>query len=84
MSFFFLNAADCLAFFLFLYLFIAVHDHRRRRGLPYPPGPPLRPVIGNLFDVPKEGPWIAYATMSKKYGVGNHSCDALHTLMRAF
>ena len=83
MPFLFINAVDCLAFFFFLYLFIAVHDHRRRRGLSYPPGPPLRPVIGNLFDVPKGGPWIAYTEMSKKYGVGNHSHNTSHKLMLA-
>jgi hypothetical protein len=83
MPFLFINAIDCLAFFTFLYLLIAIHDHRRRRGLSYPPGPPLRPVIGNLFDVPKEGPWIAYTDMSKKYGVDNHSCDTSHKLMLA-
>ncbi|KAH9010317.1 cytochrome P450, partial [Lactarius pseudohatsudake] len=32
------------------------------------PGPPPLPVIGNLLDVPKLSPWLAYANMSKKYG----------------
>ena len=64
------NAVDCLAFSLFLYLFVAFRDHRRYRGLSYPPGPPSRPIIGNLLDVPKEASWVAYADMSKKYGKG--------------
>ena len=63
-----INTVDCLASFLFLYLFVAFRDHRKRRGLFYPPGPPSRPIIGNLLDVPKEAPWITYADMSKKYG----------------
>jgi hypothetical protein len=71
MPFLFIHAIDCLSLFLFLYLFIAFHDHRRRRGLPYPPGPPSLPIVGNLLDVPKEAPWIAYADMSKKYGIAN-------------
>ena len=68
MSFLLINALDLLAFSLFLYIFIAFHDHRRRRGLPYPPGPPSLPVLGNILDAPKEAPWIAYAEMSQKYG----------------
>jgi hypothetical protein len=64
----FITAIDCLAISSFLYLLIAFRDYRRRRGLPYPPGPPSRPIIGNLFDVPKKSPWIKYADLSNKYG----------------
>ena len=74
----FINAIDCLALSLFFYLLIAFRDHRRRRGLPYPPGPPSLPIIGNLFDVPKEVPWIAYADMSNKYGITNILVTAPH------
>ena len=63
-----INAFDCLAISFFLYLIVNFRDHRRRGGLPYPPGPPSWPIIGNLLDVPKEAPWSAYADMSKKYG----------------
>jgi len=70
MSFLLIHVLDCLAFSLFLYLFNAFHGHRRRRGLSYPPGPPSLPIIGNLLDVPNEAPWIAYAEMSKKHGMG--------------
>ena len=63
-----ITAIDCLALFVFLYTLSAFRDNRRRRGLPYPPGPPSWPVIGNLLDVPKLSPWLAYANMSKKYG----------------
>jgi hypothetical protein len=68
MSISLITTIDCLALFLFLYTFFAFRDHRRRRGLPYPPGPPSLPLIGNLLDVPKLAPWLAYANMSKKYG----------------
>lgn len=71
MAFYLINAIDTFALSLFLYLFIAFRDHRRRRGFPYPPGPPSWPIIGNLLDIPKEAPWIAYANMSKNYGKGN-------------
>jgi hypothetical protein len=68
---FLINLVDCLAISLFLYLFALFRDRRSRNGLSYPPGPPSWPIIGNLFDVPKEAPWIAYADMSKKYGKGS-------------
>ncbi|KAF8263545.1 cytochrome P450 [Lactarius quietus] len=62
------TASDCFALSVFLYILFAYRDHRRRRGFPYPPGPPSWPVIGNLLDVPKLSPWLAFANMSKKYG----------------
>jgi hypothetical protein len=71
MQFLLISLVDCVAFSLFLYLLVAFRDHRRRRGLPYPPGPPPWPIIGNLLDVPKKMPWIGYADMSKKYGMRN-------------
>ena len=70
MQLLFVNVIDCLAISLSLYLLSVFRDHRRRRGFPYPPGPPSRPIIGNLLDVlkAKEASWITYAEMSRKYG----------------
>ncbi|KAH9987408.1 hypothetical protein BJV77DRAFT_950213, partial [Russula vinacea] len=59
---------NALTFFFFIYLLVAFRDYKRRKGLPYPPGPPSRPIIGNLLDIPKDTPWTVYADMSKKYG----------------
>jgi hypothetical protein len=70
-----ISVIDALAVSFFLYLLIVFRDNRRRGGLPYPPGPPSRPIIGNLLDVPKHAPWIAYSDMSKKYG----RCNILGT-----
>ncbi|KAI9433755.1 cytochrome P450 [Lactarius indigo] len=67
-SFSWIPIVDCLVASLFLYLSITLHDHRRRRGLPYPPGPPPLPAIGNILDVPKRSAWVAYGAMAKKYG----------------
>ena len=61
-------AIDFLALTTFLYIIIAFRDHRRRRGLPYPPGPTSWPIVGNVWDYPKFSPWSAFADMSKKYG----------------
>ena len=59
---------NALAFFIFLYPLVVLRDRKRRGGLPYPPGPPSRLIIGNLLDITKGAPWTAYADMSKKYG----------------
>ena len=64
-----INTVDALAISIFLYLFLAFRDRRRRKGLPYPPGPPSWPIIGSLLHIPRDKqPWIAYTDMSKKYG----------------
>ena len=50
--------------------------NRRRRGLPYPPGPRPLPVIGNLLDIPKRFSWIAYNQLSKKHGMVHPLCSS--------
>ncbi|KAK0236042.1 cytochrome P450 [Armillaria nabsnona] len=40
----------------------------RRRRLPLPPGPKGLPLIGNLWDVPAEYPWLTYAQWAATYG----------------
>lgn len=82
---FLITVIDCLAISFFLYLLANLRDRKRRGGLPYPPGPPSWPIIGNLLDVPNATPWSAYADMSKKYGGHNFFEDAgLHQLKLAF
>jgi hypothetical protein len=60
--------ADVFAVLLFLAAIRAIRDNRRRRGLPYPPGPRPLPVIGNMLDIPKQFSWLAYSKFSKSYG----------------
>lgn len=33
-----------------------------------PPGPPKLPIIGNIFNMPKDKPWIQYKNWSREYG----------------
>jgi hypothetical protein len=65
-----ITAVDGLVILTSFYFVLLLHDHRRRRGLPYPPGPRSWPIIGNLLDVPSRRPWVTYSEMSKKYGEG--------------
>ncbi|KAI0731821.1 cytochrome P450 [Fomitopsis betulina] len=41
---------------------------RNSKGLPLPPGPKSWPVIGSLFDVPREIAWKGFAKWSDTYG----------------
>lgn len=36
--------------------------------LPFPPGPPRLPLIGNLHQAPRQLPWMVYGNWAKKYG----------------
>ena len=39
------------------------------KGLPFPPGPPALPLIGNLFNMPsKDSAWVGFGALSEKYG----------------
>ncbi|KAI9441772.1 cytochrome P450 [Lactarius indigo] len=62
------TAVDVLMVSTFFYLLSAFQDYRRRRGLPYPPGPRQWPLIGNLLNAPRQSPWIAYTELSEKHG----------------
>ncbi len=59
---------DFLIVLFFIFTLQAFRDYRRRRGLPYPPGPRPLPIIGNLLDIPMESSWFTYSQLAKKYG----------------
>lgn len=59
---------DIFALLAFFVVLLAFRDHRRRRGLPYPPGPRPLPLIGNLLDIPKEFSWLTYTRLWKTHG----------------
>ena len=60
---------DVFALVSFFVILLAFRDHRRRRGLPYPPGPRSLPLIGNLLDIPKEYSWLTYTRLWKTHGM---------------
>ena len=60
-----LDLALCLAVPAFVY---AAYTIRRRRGLPYPPGPQGYPLIGNLAFPADPLLWERVYAMSKEYG----------------
>ena len=35
---------------------------------PYPPGPKGYPIVGSLFDINSERPWITYGKWAQQYG----------------
>ena len=45
-------------------------SRRGTRSLPLPPGPPGWPLVGNLFDIPMECPWLAYRDLGRRYSNG--------------
>lgn len=47
------------------------HYFRKARPsqLPLPPGPKGLPVVGNLFDIPTDKPWLVYDKWFQQYGV---------------
>jgi hypothetical protein len=38
------------------------------KNIPLPPGPKGYPLIGNLFDMPVDKPWLVYDEWCKTYG----------------
>jgi len=39
-----------------------------RRTTPYPPGPKGYPIIGNVFDFPKDHIWEGFTMMAQEHG----------------
>ena len=44
-----------------------LYTKRTRNKLPYPPGPPGLPVLGNLFDIPENPAWYKYLSWTEEY-----------------
>jgi hypothetical protein len=68
-----IHIIDVTVLLSFFIAFRTAQGYRRRRGFPYPPGPPGWPVIGNLLEISPKFPWLAYTESSKKYGMATFS-----------
>ncbi|KAI0056529.1 cytochrome P450 [Artomyces pyxidatus] len=51
-----------------IFLVLAANKRCARRDLRLPPGPRPLPLVGNLFDFPKESSWLTYTEWGKVYG----------------
>lgn len=58
------NIALALIFVVFASVYLA---RRKARASPFPPGPPGRPLIGNVFDMPRSNEWIKYNEWCREY-----------------
>ncbi|KAA1473738.1 cytochrome P450 [Dentipellis sp. KUC8613] len=60
--------------------FVLFSARNRRRSLPYPPGPPSVPFLGNYLSLPTRKPWVTYANWSKELQSGLISIQAFGQL----
>jgi hypothetical protein len=56
----------CLAGIV-LYLVKQAFTATKKNLAPYPPGPPGRPLIGNILDMPHVKQWLAFVEWGKTY-----------------
>lgn len=51
------------------------------RRLPFPPGPPALPILGNAGDIPAGHQWVEFARLSKIYGPVMHLSVLTHHIV---
>ncbi|KAJ7894417.1 cytochrome P450 [Mycena olivaceomarginata] len=75
------DAGSSLAYFIlaFVVLFYGFALKRNRSKLPLPPGPKKLPIVGNLFDIPRERQWETYMAWSREYNSDIIQLSALGT-----
>ncbi|KAF8650224.1 hypothetical protein AX16_005339, partial [Volvariella volvacea WC 439] len=60
--------ASSACFVAFVYAYLVKYRRRGLSSLPLPPGPPGKPIVGNLFDdLPTKFEWHTYHEWAKKY-----------------
>ncbi|KAF8498385.1 cytochrome P450 [Hysterangium stoloniferum] len=51
-----------------LFVYLLWNRSRLSKHITLPPGPPRRPIVGNLYDLPKIHEWETYTSWAKQYG----------------
>jgi len=65
-----LTYMDTLAILATLLGSLVIYYASSKRSLaPLPPGPKKLPVLGNLFNIPRIQPYVAYKALSKQLGM---------------
>ncbi|THU96290.1 cytochrome P450 [Dendrothele bispora CBS 962.96] len=55
-------------FFATLY-FVSIRQWRQnKKNITLPPGPPRKPIVGNLFDIPQHKSWLKFSEWHKQHG----------------
>lgn len=45
--------------------------NRHSAKLPYPPGPPAKPLLGNILEVSPRGAWTKFTELKSVYGTAH-------------
>ncbi|CCM05003.1 uncharacterized protein FIBRA_07202 [Fibroporia radiculosa] len=60
------RASDWLILSLLVLAFVVFYTRREKRQ--YPPGPPSKPIIGNIFEVSPREAWLKFIDYKRQYG----------------
>ncbi|KAI0654024.1 cytochrome P450 [Cubamyces menziesii] len=63
-----LAEALCVLLILSVSYILALSWKRRSHASTLPPGPRGIPILGNVCDIPRDQPWVAFSNLSRKYG----------------
>lgn len=69
----------CILWAAFLSVVILTARQKRRK---YPPGPKGFPIIGNIFDIPKDHPWLAYEEWGRQSGAQTSQLSPAYIISR--